>query len=65
MARFQYLILMGLCVLITLPLEFVFPARVWRPPPRLAIALVPANATGGSRSSFSAGNSIVLSPTSS
>jgi lycopene cyclase domain-containing protein len=42
MARFQYLILMGLCVLVTLPLEFVFEARVWRRPRRLAIALVPA-----------------------
>ena len=37
--RFQYLILMGLCVLITLPLEFVFGARVWRRPRRLAAAL--------------------------
>ena len=42
MDRFQYLILMGLCVLITLPLEFVFGARVWRRPKRLAIALLPA-----------------------
>lgn len=42
MDRFQYLILMGLCVLITLPLEFWFDARVWRRPRRLAIALVPA-----------------------
>ncbi len=42
MDRFQYLILMGLCVLVTLPLEFVFDARVWRRPRRLAIALVPA-----------------------
>lgn len=42
MARFQYLILMGLCLLVTLPLEFVFDARVWRRPRRLAIALVPA-----------------------
>jgi lycopene beta-cyclase len=37
--RFQYLILMGLCVLITLPLEFVFGARVWRRPRRLLAAL--------------------------
>ena len=42
MARFQYLILMGLCVLITLPLEFVFDARVWRRPRRLVVALAPA-----------------------
>jgi lycopene beta-cyclase len=37
--RFQYLILMGLCLLITLPLEFLFGARVWRRPRRLAAAL--------------------------
>lgn len=42
MDRFQYLILMGLCVLITLPLEFPFAARVWRRPRRLAVALLPA-----------------------
>ncbi|HEX3623119.1 MAG TPA: lycopene cyclase domain-containing protein [Acidimicrobiales bacterium] len=37
--RFQYLILMGLCLLATLPLEFVFGARVWRRPARLVRAL--------------------------
>lgn len=37
--RFQYLILMGLCLLITLPLEFLFGARVWRRPRRLLAAL--------------------------
>ena len=37
--RFQYLILMGLCLLITLPLEFVVGARVWRRPRRLAAAM--------------------------
>lgn len=42
MDRFQYLIVMGLCVLVTLPLEFVFDARVWRRPRRLAVALAPA-----------------------
>jgi lycopene cyclase domain-containing protein len=41
MARFQYLIVLALCVVITLPLEFVFEARVWRRPKRLAIALAP------------------------
>jgi lycopene beta-cyclase len=41
MDRFQYLMLMGGCVLITLPLEFVFDARVYRRPRRLARALVP------------------------
>jgi lycopene cyclase domain-containing protein len=40
--RFQYLILMGLCLLVTLPLEFVLGARVWRRPRRLATALLPA-----------------------
>ena len=42
MERFQYLLLMGLCLLVTLPLEFAFGARVWRRPRRLAVALVPA-----------------------
>ena len=37
--RFQYLILMGLCLLITLPLEFLFGARVWRRPRRLVAAM--------------------------
>ncbi len=37
--RLQYLILMGLCLLITLPLEFLFGARVWRRPRRLAAAM--------------------------
>ncbi len=39
--RYQYLILMGLCLAITLPLEFFFDARVWRRPRRLLAALVP------------------------
>jgi lycopene cyclase domain-containing protein len=42
MDRFHYLIVMGLCVLVTLPLEFRFQARVWRRPKRLAIAVLPA-----------------------
>jgi len=37
--RFQYLLLMGLCLVITLPLEFIFGARVWRRPRRLLAAL--------------------------
>jgi lycopene cyclase domain-containing protein len=40
--RFQYLGLMALCLLVTLPLEFVFEARVWRRPRRLLRALLPA-----------------------
>ncbi len=41
MDRYQYLMLMGLCLLLTLPLEFVFRARVWRRPRRLLAAVVP------------------------
>jgi len=37
----QYLALMGACLLVTLPLELVFGARVWRRPRRLALALLP------------------------
>ncbi len=36
---FQYLLLMGACLAITLPLEFVLGARVWRQPRRLVGAL--------------------------
>ena len=41
MDQFQYLALMIGCVLMTLPLEFVFHARVYRRPRRLLGALVP------------------------
>lgn len=37
----QYLALMGGCLLVTLPLELVVGARVWRRPRRLVLALVP------------------------
>jgi lycopene beta-cyclase len=30
--RYQYLLLMAGCLIVTLPLEFVFGARVWRSP---------------------------------
>jgi lycopene cyclase domain-containing protein len=40
--HFQYLGLLALCVLLTLPLELVFEARVWRRPKRLVRALAPA-----------------------
>jgi lycopene beta-cyclase len=40
--HFQYLIVLTLCLLVTLPLEFRFDARVWRRPKRLAIAVLPA-----------------------
>jgi lycopene beta-cyclase len=41
MDRFQYLLVMAACVAITLPLEFLFGARVWRRPRRLASVLAP------------------------
>ena len=37
--RFQYLLLMALCLLITLPLEILLGARVWAQPRRLLAAL--------------------------
>ncbi len=39
--HYQYLLLMGGCLLITLPLEFVVGARVYRRPGSLLRALVP------------------------
>lgn len=42
MDRYQYLALMGLCLLVTLPLELVLGARVWRRPLRLLAAVTPA-----------------------
>jgi lycopene beta-cyclase len=39
--QYQYLLLMAGCLVVTLPLEFVFGARVWRQPRRLLFALVP------------------------
>lgn len=39
MDRFQYLALMAICVVVTLPLELVVGARVWRQPRRLVRAL--------------------------
>ena len=41
MDRFQYLILLVGCLVLTLPLEFLFGARVWRRPRLLARAVVP------------------------
>lgn len=41
MDRYQYLLLMAGCLLITLPLEFVLRARVYRRPRRLVLALLP------------------------
>jgi lycopene cyclase domain-containing protein len=42
--RFQYLAVLAACVLVTLPLELVIGARVYRRPRRLLAALVPAAA---------------------
>lgn len=39
--QYQYLVLMGLCLAITLPLEFVLRARVYRRPLRLLSAMLP------------------------
>jgi lycopene cyclase domain-containing protein len=39
--RFQYLLLMAGCLLVTLPLEFVLRARVYRRPRRLLLSLLP------------------------
>jgi lycopene cyclase domain-containing protein len=37
----QYLALLGACLIVTLPLELVLGARVWRQPRRLVAALIP------------------------
>ena len=42
MDRWQYVLLMTACLVLTLPLEVVLGARVWRQPRRLARALAPA-----------------------
>ena len=39
--KFEYLALLGGCVLLTLPLEFIFGARVWRRPRRALRAIAP------------------------
>ena len=41
MDRYQYLLLMAACLVVTLPLEVVLGARVWRRPRRLLAAVVP------------------------
>ncbi|MBA3421937.1 MAG: lycopene cyclase domain-containing protein [Thermoleophilaceae bacterium] len=41
MGKYEYLALLAGCVVLTLPLEFVFRARVWRRPRRALRALVP------------------------
>ena len=44
MDRFQYLLVLGLCLLGTLPLELVLGVRVWRRPARLARSVLPVAA---------------------
>ena len=39
--RWQYLALMAVCLIVTLPLEFFLRARVYRRPLRLLLALLP------------------------
>jgi len=39
--RLNYLLVMAACLLLTLPLELVIGARVWRQPRRLAAAVLP------------------------
>lgn len=41
MDRYQYLLLMAGCLVVTLPLEVVLRARVYRRPRRLLLALLP------------------------
>ena len=41
MGKYEYLALLSACVLLTLPLEFVFRARVWRRPRRALLAILP------------------------
>ncbi len=40
----EYLLLLGACLTVTLPLEFLFRARVYRRPRRLLLAVVPVAA---------------------
>jgi len=39
--RFQYLLVLGLCLVGTLPLEVALGVRVWRRPARLARSVLP------------------------
>jgi lycopene beta-cyclase len=39
--HYQYLVVLAACLIVTLPLELVIGARVWRRPRRLAIAVLP------------------------
>ncbi len=37
----QYLIVLGICIVVTLPLEFVFQARVYRQLRRMGLSVLP------------------------
>jgi lycopene beta-cyclase len=41
MNRYQYLLVLAACLVITLPLELILGTRVWRQPRRLVQALLP------------------------
>jgi lycopene cyclase domain-containing protein len=41
MRSFQYLTVLAVCIVVTLPLEVIVGARVWRRPRRLARAVLP------------------------
>lgn len=41
MSHYQYLAVLGVCLVVTLPLEFVLHAHVYRQPKRLILTLIP------------------------
>ncbi|CAN5650965.1 lycopene cyclase domain-containing protein [soil metagenome] len=41
MDRWQYLIVLGACLVVTLPLELILGARVYRQPRRALVAILP------------------------
>jgi lycopene cyclase domain-containing protein len=45
--RYSYLLLLAACVVVTLPLEYAFRARVYRRPRRLLLTLLPVVAVFG------------------
>lgn len=53
MDRYQYLFLLLGCLALTLPLEFVFSARVWRRPRLLVRAVLPVVVVFGAADAWS------------
>src|SRR5215218_4856610 len=49
MGRFEYLAVLAACVIVTLPIEFVLGARVWRRPRRALRAILPVVLVFGAR----------------